>query len=130
MFAYLAYKYAVAISNRPAIARADIIFQEWFASGWSLKNILTQFGGANNCLRLVVTRNQLWVTSWFPFSLFSAFNDLEHVIPLNRITSAETRDGWFSTFILLSYADEYHETHSLKLRPKNPLGFLRALGIK
>jgi hypothetical protein len=130
MLAYMAYRYAAALSHRPAIAKADIVFQEWFASGCSMKNILTQLGGANNCVRLVITRELLWVTSWFPFSLLSAFYDMEHVIPLNRIISVETRQGWFMTAIYLSYANDDGDTQSLKLRPKNPMGFLRALGVE
>ncbi len=39
--AYLAYKYYLAVSNRPPVRKSDVIFQEWFASGCSMKNILT-----------------------------------------------------------------------------------------
>ena len=130
MLAYLAYRYVFALTNRPVIEKGDVVFQEWFASGCSMKNILTQFGGGRNCVRLVITSQLLWVTSWFPFSLLSALYDMEHVIPLNRITSAEESERWFSTVIYLSYADEYGDTHSLKLIPKNPAGFIKALSIR
>lgn len=63
-------------------------------------------------------------------SLLSAFYDMEHVIPLNRIISVETRQGWFTSSIYLVYANDYGDTQLLKLRPKNPMGFLRALGTK
>ena len=76
-----------AFAVTPTVAPSDIIYQEWYASGHSRKNILTRIGGARNCLRLVVTKDLLWITSWFPFSLITAFYDLEHVIPRDQIMS-------------------------------------------
>jgi len=105
MLAYMAYKYALALSNRPHIQKSDVLFQEWFASGCSMRNILTRFAGGHNCVRLVITNEFLWVTSWFPFSLLSAFYDMEHVVLLKEITSIETRRAWFSTAIYVTYAD-------------------------
>src|SRR5437899_2356685 len=88
--AYLVFVYLKGRSLRPVLSPEAILFQERFASGHSLKNLLTRFGGASNCLRLVVTQDLVWVTSWFPFSLLAAFYDLEHVIPRNNIESVET----------------------------------------
>src|SRR6185369_12562643 len=79
--------YVRALRKRPRFEPSDVVFQERFASGCSQKNVLTKLGGARNCLRLVVTRRFLWVTSWFPFSLIAPFYDLEHVIPLDSILS-------------------------------------------
>ncbi len=62
--------------------KEEIVYQEFFASGASRKNILTKLGGARNCLRLLVTRDFLWVTSWFPFSIIAPVYDLEHIVPL------------------------------------------------
>src|SRR5438874_12185634 len=78
-----AWRYLRAVRARPRFDAADVVFQEWFASGCSQKNIITKLGGARNCLRLVVTRSFLWVTSWFPFSLIATFYDMEHVVPLD-----------------------------------------------
>jgi hypothetical protein len=123
---YLIHRYVVARRNRPIIQNSDILFEERFASGSSMKNILTQFGGAHNCLRLVVTKDWLWVTSWFPFSLITTFYDLEHVIPRNRISAIEAESN--SRIIRLTYTDQSGSTHSLKLIPKDATGFMRALG--
>ena len=125
--AYLAYKYYLAVSNRPPIQKSEILFQEWFASGCSMKNILTQLGGASGVLRLVVTKDLLWVTAWFPFSLIAPFYDMEHVIPRGRITNIERKQGSKSREIRLTYADDKGKSHSLKLIPKDPEGFLQAL---
>jgi hypothetical protein len=128
MCAYIIYKYVLAAQNRPGIQQNDILYQEWFASGCSTKNILTQFGGGNNCVRLVITKELLWVTSWFPFSLISPSYDMEHVVPLDRITEVESTRGGMWRGIRLTYVDANGAAHSLKLVPRNEEGFLRALG--
>ena len=120
---YLVYQYITAARYRPKIQKGDVIFEERFASGNSLKNILTRIGGARNCLRLVVTKDLLWVTSWFPFSLLTTFYDLEHVILRSRISKIEPDSGR----VLLTFADERGVSHSLMLRPKNSANFLTAL---
>jgi hypothetical protein len=130
MGSYLIYKYILAVQNRPRIQKSDILYQEWFASGSSMKNILTRFGGARSCLRLVVTKDVLWVTSWFPFSLITPFYDLEHVIPLNRITNIESRERFIGREVHLTYADTNVEPHSLRLIPRDEEGFLRAIADK
>src|SRR5689334_22155040 len=74
-FGYIIERNIAAFRTRPKLAKEDIVFQEFFASGASQKNILTKLGGGRNCLRLVVTRDLLWVTSWFPFSLIAPIYD-------------------------------------------------------
>jgi len=128
MCAYLIYKYVLAVQNRPRFQKNDILYEEWFATGSSLKNILTQLGGARNCLRLVVTKDWLWVTSWFPFSLIGPFYDLEHVIPLSRITDIDSKDSFGRSVFRLTYADEIGGLHCLRLIPKDGEGFLRVIG--
>src|SRR5262245_27905278 len=127
MCAYIIYKYFLALQNRPRIQKIDILYQEWFASGCSTKNILTQFGGGNNCVRLVITKDLLWVTSWFPFSLLAPSYDMEHVIPLGWITEVESKQGSMWRGIRLTYADANVATRSLKLVPRNEECFLRAI---
>jgi hypothetical protein len=127
MCAYIIYKYVLAVLNRPHIQKIDILYQERFASGRSTKNILTQFGGGNNCVRLVITKDLLWVTSWFPFSLLAPAYDMEHVIPLDWITEVEHNRG-FVPGIRLTYVDANGAAHSLKLVLRNEEGFLRAIG--
>lgn len=124
--AYLIYKYYLALRSRPLIRKSDILFQEWFASGSSMKNVLTRIGGASRVLRLVVTKDLLWVTSWFPFLLITTFYDLEHVIPRHKISVIEVESN--SRIIRLTYTDQSGSTHSLKLIPKDVIGFMQALG--
>jgi hypothetical protein len=130
LFGFLAWLYIRARRRRPRFDKSDVVYQERFASGCSRKNILTKFGGARNCLRLVVTRNFLIVTSWFPFSLITPFYDLEHVIPLVSIASVRRSSSIGFTSFMLSYRDAKGEDHTLRLWPKNPDDFIRSLGVK
>ncbi len=106
---------------------ADVIYQEWFASGYSHKNVFTRLGGARNCLRLVVTRQFLFVTSWFPFSIFTPIYDLEHQIPLD--SNLSIRESWW--FITSSYVVSYRDSrgmdHKLQLLPWKAKAFTESL---
>ena len=128
LLGYGIYKYVLALGNRRLVNVNEAVYQEWFASGYSMKNIFTRLGSARGVLRLVVTKDVLWVTSWFPFSMFAAFYDLEHVIPLECITSANVKEGIITRGVQVSYADPDGKIHSLKLVPKDEAGFLKALG--
>ena len=124
------WRYFRAVGAKPSFEAADVVFQEWFASGCSEKNIITKLGGARNCLRLVVTRSFLWVTSWFPFSLIAALYDMEHVIPLDAIVSVQRSRFFGRSTFLLTYRDANREEHTLRLLPKNPDDFIASLGVK
>ncbi len=113
----------------PSINSADIIYQEWFASGHSRKNILTRLGGARNCLRLVVTKDLLWITSWFPFSLITAFYDLEHVVRRDQILSVSRSRGFLMSSVVLIFRDSFGSQHSLRLYPWRQAEFLRSLEV-
>ena len=113
----------------PPVKPADIIYQEWFASGYSRKNIFTRLGGAQNCLRLVVTKDLLWVTSWFPFSLLAALYDLEHVVPRNQILSVNPSRWFLIPSVLLVFRDAHGSQHTLSLYPWGQAKFLRSLGV-
>ena len=125
---YLVYQSILAQKRKPAIVKADIVYQEWFASGHSEASFLTRVGGARNCLRLIVTSKYLMVTSWFPFSLFSAFYDLEHVIPLKAITQVEQKRISGEDHFLLSCQEGQSRNRKISLTPRKRERFLAAIG--
>jgi len=125
-----AWRYFRAVRDRPRFEAADVVFQEWCASGCSQKNIITKIGGGRNCLRLVVTKNFLWVTSWFPFSLIAPLYDMEHVIPLDSIFSVRHSRFFARNTLLLTYRDCRNESHTLRLLPRKPNDFIMSLGVK
>lgn len=110
-----------------SIKPADIIYEEWYASGHSKKNLLTRLGGARNCLRLVVTKDLLWVTSWFPFSLFTSFYDLEHVIPRTQIVSVRCSRALLLPSVLVTFRDVNGDEKILSLWPWKRTAFLNSL---
>jgi hypothetical protein len=129
-FGYIIRRYVAALRTRPNIAKQDIVYQERTASGVSQKNALTKLGGARGCLRLVVTRDLLWITSWFPFSVLAAAYDLVHVIPLRRISLVQPAQFFGSDTLLLSYTDSLGKSHTLRLIPKNQERFLSAIQFR
>jgi hypothetical protein len=125
----MVWRYVRSIQMRPSFTQADVVFQEWFASGCSQKNIITKIGGARNCLRLVVTGSFLWVTSWFPFSLIAPLYDMEHVIPLRSIIPAPGPFLWEAH----SHCDVHHEQWCISFIetcPKEPGGLYQKPGSK
>ena len=66
-------------------------------SGHSYRHFWTQFGGARNCLMVAVVGRTLVVSPTFPFNLMflPEIYDLEHTIPLSRITSAQVKPRLF-----------------------------------
>jgi hypothetical protein len=130
LFGFIIWRYIVAVRNRPCFNNNEIIYQEFFASGASRKNLFTKVGGARSCLRLVVARDFLWITSWFPFSLIAPLYDMEHVVPLRSITSVE-RDKFLGfESLIVNFVDARGRSHSVCVSPKKQQLFLHALGVE
>ncbi|MEP6667919.1 MAG: hypothetical protein ABJF10_02135 [Chthoniobacter sp.] len=126
---YLLWLYFAARRIRPKIPAADILYRESFASGASQKNWLTQIGGANNCLRLIVTKDLLVTTSWFPFSLLTPIYDLEHAIPIRGIVSLDDFQSFGRAGLRLVFVDGQGARHALHLFPKSRDTLRQALAM-
>ena len=127
--AALTAQYLSALRAAALVRAEPPVYQEWFASGHSRKNIFTRFGGAHSCLRLVVTSRHLWITAWPPFGLLAQIYDLEHVIPLERILSvAAGRFLWWNT-LLITFTDDRGCSHTLRIFPRHASQFLNALAL-
>jgi hypothetical protein len=130
MCAYVISKFISALQNRPRILKNEIKYQEWFASGCSKKNILTQLGGGRNCVRLVVTQELLWVTTCFPFLIIAPAYDMEHVIPLHRITNITTKQVFKTTIIELTFIGKNDQPRTLVLIPKYAQSFIQIIKLE
>lgn len=130
LLSYLVWRYVSVLRSKPRFAPSEVIFQEWFASGCSQKNFLTKIGGGRNCVRLVVTPNFLWVTTWFPFSLIAPLYDMEHLVSLSAITSVKEEKYWGMPTFLVTFTIEGGQSRTLRLMPKNPEGLAQSLGTK
>lgn len=128
VIAFLALNYIRSFKAKPRFSPNEIVFQEWFASGASQKNIFTKFGGAHNCLRLVVTKDWLWVTSWFPFSVIAPIYDLEHVIPFSAIKDIRRQRSFGRAVFVILFTTRRGVTRAIKISPKDPEAFSRSLG--
>ena len=128
VIAYAVWRSIRSFLRRPRFRSDEIVFQEWFASGASLKNFVTELGGASGCLRLVITKDFLWVTTWFPFSLIAWFYDLEHLVPLPSITSVKGDRFFGRPFYVVTFTMENGKARSLRLGPKQPDAFCQSLG--
>ena len=113
----------------PEISDSKILFQELRASGYSRKSFLTRIGGAGNCLRLVVTETFLWTTVNLRFFDMSGNdpNDLQHLIPINRITDLKETNRLGVRTLDICFTDSDDQPHVFCVRPDDMDAFRRAL---
>ncbi len=113
----------------PALLDAPILYQENFASGRSRKNVITRLGGASYCLRLIVTTNEVWVTSFFPFTLFTDFYDLEHRILKQNIIAVREKSIIFTRLLIIAYINREGQRAEIELVSRCYDKFKQALEI-
>jgi len=106
---------------------ANVIYQERTASGRSHKNWFTMLGGASNCLRLVVTVTEIWVTPIFPFSSLGYKLDLDHRVALHNILEIAPGSGILRKSFLITYEDTLGSKHKVEISPRNAGKFEEAL---
>ena len=113
----------------PAPSEYKALYEDRWASGRSLENIITQLGGARNCLKLTVTPDELWTTTWlFPF-IGDAY-DLEHRIKKQDIVSVGKASGLFKGgTLVVEYRRENGSQARLELTPKRYEEFKQALEV-
>ena len=83
-----AYLDRIAQPQFPSLNHVKVIYQERWASGCSKSTWFTRIGGAQNCLRVVVTQDELWIRPQLFLSLFAAQLDLCHRIRHSTIVDA------------------------------------------
>jgi hypothetical protein len=110
------------------ISFAPILYKSSKSSGCSLKSLKTKFGGARNCLKIVITDENLFITSPGILAAFSQKSDLEHIIPKSSIQSINRQSIFLTpTSYLISYKDELEEIRNLQLWPRKYHEFEQAL---
>ena len=110
----------------PPIKSIQTKFHECFASGSSNKTFWTKFGGARNCLKVTVTESEVWIRTFFPFTLLAADLDLTHRIPKSSIISIQNSQSSFRPSLLLDFRLPDGGERRLTLRLKHPEDFLSA----
>jgi|GEM_PF-2586746 hypothetical protein len=109
---------------------SDIIYRDKQASGHSLDNIRVRFGGARNCLDVIVTPDELITRISFPFNyLFSGQNEkLLNRIKISNIDEMKEKKSYLKTKCIIMFYDDEGQSHRLELSVKNPKEFLKSLG--
>lgn len=118
-------------SGKPIFPRAPATatFVEAWASGRSLKNVLTRMGGARNCLLIYIADGMLTVVPVFPFNLMflPEIYGLEITVPINKIR-VEQIDGLFGKRLRITVQGSTQEQIELSLR--DPLRFQETIAAK
>lgn len=123
------YKRKKRDSIFPNISQGQIIYKENFASGRSYKSLKTKLGNAQNCLSITVTRNELWIAPFFPFSLFAQMYDLEHRIKKEWIREVKETKAFGKRGFIITHLDDKGKKHTFELWPWHSNKFSEALGI-
>jgi hypothetical protein len=127
---YVGYK-AIARFKRgplfPKPGQCQILFRENWASGRSMENVFTRNGGARNALNLTVTPDELWTSSWFPFSLAAEIYDLEHRIKKQDILAIGEVKGLMKRVLVVEYRRKDGRKARLELVPRRYAEFKQAL---
>ena len=114
----------------PVVPRApsDAVFHESWRSGRSLRNALTRFGGARNCLMVYVQGNELVITPKFPFTLMflPEIFGLEVKAPVTSIAAVERTSGPVGRVLRITFAEGGPPPMEVTLRDEN--GLIRHLG--
>ncbi len=111
---YMLWRRKIRGPHFPYRNEVNILFEERWTSGRSHKSLFTRLGGANNCLRVTVTEDELWVAPHFPFSAFAAQFDLDHRVRRESITNIEQKRKM--TCVTFSIDDGNERTIDLRLR--------------
>ena len=107
----------------PSRDSVNVLFLERFASGASHLSWMTRLGGASNCLTVVLTDTELWITTFFPFTVFAGFYDLEHRIPLQSLREV-SQDG---KAVTIDFVLPDGERRRIVLRLRRALEFMAVL---
>lgn len=80
-------------------------------------------GGANRCLTIIVTESQLAVNTFFPFTFFSDKIDMEHVIPINKVTEYVSK----GSIVEIDFIRADGTEGKISLYLKSPAEFMQAI---
>lgn len=99
---FMAWFYFAIERKRRPIKSEDIIYQEWFRSGYRLTPFWARFGGANNCLKFLILKDRLVLRAHFPFSVIGYFF-LDFEIPYENIISISRQSFLLHNRITLEF---------------------------
>lgn len=111
----------------PLTADHEVLYDEATASGRSLKSLLTRLGGAAQCLKVTVTRDEVRVRPTSHGVIPMPELDLVHRVKKSAVTATRIGGLGRSGKVRLEYRRVAGEAHSLELVLRDAEGFLAAL---
>jgi hypothetical protein len=112
------------------LAGASALYSDSFCSGRSLKSFRTRFGGARNCLKVVVTQDDLFVLAPIRFLVFFTEKfDLEHAIAKRSITQFSMFRVMRQPGYRVTYISQSGEVRTIELWPRRPKEFEQAMDL-
>jgi hypothetical protein len=107
---------------------APALYSDRFCSGRSLRSFRTKYAGARNCLRVVVTSENLFVLAPVQFLVyFTEKLDLEHAIPKSAIREFQKIHRFLQTRYRVSYEGRGGEMRTIELSPRRLKEFEEAM---
>jgi hypothetical protein len=76
----------------PKLEKFEYEYMEHSASGYSTQSFITKNGGAENILRIRVTKNELHITTNALMAWISEQFDLLHIIPIKSLKSVTRKE--------------------------------------
>ncbi len=110
----------------PAKESVHILHQDSFASGATSRRYLIFQAGGAYCLKITISTEEIWVSTWFPFTSIIELCGLEHRILLRDIVNVNVVRKWFQKQIKLTYQIQKGEL-TIYLMPRDLQVFYRAL---
>lgn len=120
---YMFWRHHQTATQFPERSQVNILFEERWASGHSDKSFFTRMGGANNCLHITLTDQELWVAVHSPFSALASQIDLHHRIMLDAVTNIEQNGKWVHMTFMLEAGDG----RKISLRLRNADHFYKTI---
>ena len=120
--------------DKPILSRKpdDTIYYETSGSGCSNQNLITKFGGAQNCLIVAVTKDSFIVEPKFPFNLMflPEIFGLEHHVSKKNISSIVEKSRFLGKSVTVEFSTSDGKCQSIELRLRKMDAFLIALRAK
>jgi len=107
----------------PDLDTISILYRDKMGSGQSDRDWQSKMGSAEKTLDIVLTKDELRTRGPKIFAWIAEKIDLEHRIPLKKISKVEQK----GKLIKISFSVENASTRTLSIRTKNPDEFISLL---
>ena len=108
-----------AIRKLGPIDLSKAIYVEKSASGYSARALNSGLGGASKTVHIIITNQELILTTYLMLALIAEKIDLMQRIPLENIVHTEIRQKTFYSKLIVRYHDKNGKLKDIALASKN-----------